>query len=197
MSLHDGKLIQENLFPIGFRENLLLGVGMGMAAIAAIILILAGIATFRRKWPVSGWITGVLVGLILLGTIVGGALAGDAAPRIRARYQATVHTTAIQNITPFNKVVSTGPVDITYISSPTYAANLHYSGNPSPSLVKTQVRNGVLYIDSTALGNDKHCTMLCLYPRYDMTIQIYAPNVENLQTPPHTDVFYPPAPSKV
>jgi len=196
MLLHGDKLFQENLFPVGVREHILLNVGLIMGILVSIFLILIGIASFRHKWPIRGWVTGLLVGLFLLGSIIGGALAGDAAPRIRERYQATLHTTAIQNITPFNKVVSTGPLDITYVSSPTYAANLHYSGTYDTSKIKFVVRDNTLYIDSTALDNDHHCTMLCLYPRYDMTAQIYAPNVQDFQASPHTDIFYPPASSQ-
>lgn len=194
MRLHGGKLIQENLFPVGFREHLLLNIGLGMAVIIALFLAIIGIASFRHKWPVRGWITAILVGLFLLGGVVGGALAGDVAPRVRDRYQATLHTTAIKNVTAFDRVVTTGPLDLTYISSPDYGVNLHYSGNPNLSEVKFNVRNNTLYIDSTALSSDDHCTMLCLYPRYDMTADIYAPNIQNFKTPPNIDIFYPAVP---
>jgi phage shock protein PspC (stress-responsive transcriptional regulator) len=195
MLLHGDKLFQENLFPVGVREHALLNIGLIMGIIVAIFLVIIGIASFRHKWPIRGWITGVLAGLLLLGSVIGGALAGDAVPHIRDRYQATLHTTAVKDIQPFNDVSSTGPVDLTYVSSPTYAVNLHYSGNPDTSKIKVEVRGGTLYIDSTGLENDNHCTMLCLFPRYDMTVQIYAPNVQDFKTPPHTDIFYPPVPA--
>ena len=195
MLLHGDKLIQENLFPVGVREHVLLNIGLGMGILVAILLVLIGIGTFRHKWPLRGWVSGILVGLFLLGSIVGGALAGDAAPHVRERYQATLHTTPIKDIQPFNKVITTGPLDLTYISSPNYAVNLHYSGNFDTSKIKVQVRDNTLYIDSSALNNDNHCTMLCLYPRYDLTAQIYAPNIEDFNTPKHTDVFYPSVPA--
>jgi phage shock protein PspC (stress-responsive transcriptional regulator) len=196
MQLHGDKLFQENLFPVGFREYALLWSLGVIVIITAIFMMIIGIATFRRRWPVRGWITGVLAGLFLVGVIVSGTLAADAAPHIRDRYQATVHTTPIKGIVPFNKVVSNGPLDLTYVSSANYAVNLHYSGNPDTSKIKFDVRDNTLYIDSRALGNDNHCTMLCLFPHYNMTAQIYAPNIENFKTPPHTDIFYPPVPSQ-
>jgi len=194
MLLHGDKLFQENLFPVGGREHLLVVLVMALAIISAVFLMLTGVATFKHKWPVRGWVTAVLAGLFLLGSISAGALAGDAAPHVRARYEATLHTTAIKNIQPFNNVVTTGPLDLSYISSPGYAVNLHYSGNPDLSKIKVEVRNGTLYIDSQALDNGNHCTMLCLFPRYNLTAQIYAPNIQDFKTPPRTDIFYPNTP---
>jgi hypothetical protein len=194
MLLHNGQLFQENLFPIGLREEWLLATIMVLVVILSVFLILAGIATFKRKWPVRSWITGVLAGLFLVGSVAGAALAADIAPRVQERYEATLHTTAVKNIQPFNKVVTSGEVDITYITSPTYAVNLHYSDHPDLSKVKVKVENGTLYIDSQDLDRVQHCTMLCLFPRYNMTVQVYAPNVHDFNTPKNTEIFYPAPP---
>jgi phage shock protein PspC (stress-responsive transcriptional regulator) len=194
MSLHNGQLFQENLFPVGAREQWLLAIAMGLAVIAAVFLLLMGIAAFKHKWPIRSWLTGVLAGLFLVGSVAGLALTADVAPRVRDRYETSLHTTAVQGIQPFSKVVTTGDIDIAYISSPNYSVNVHYVDHPDLSKLKIQVRDGTLYIDSTALDGIDHCTMLCLFPRYDMTVQIYAPNVENFQTPKHTDIFYPAPP---
>jgi phage shock protein PspC (stress-responsive transcriptional regulator) len=192
--LHNGRLFQENLFPVGARENLLMNIGLVLAIIFAIFLVLIGVATFKRKWPIGGWITGVLAGIFLIGSAASLALAADAAPRIRDRYEASLHTTAVKDIGPFNNVVTTGQIDLTYVSSPTYAVNIHYTDHPDLSKIKIKVSQNTLYIDSTALDVANHCAMLCLFPRYDMTVQIYAPNVEQFKTPPHTDIFYPAPP---
>jgi phage shock protein PspC (stress-responsive transcriptional regulator) len=194
MMLHHGKLIQENYFPVGGREQWLLGLVMGLAVIAALFLLLTGIATFKRKWPIGGWVTGVLVGLFLIGSAASMALAADAVPRIRDRYETSVHTTAVKNIQPFTKVQTTGNVDISYVSSAAYAVNFHYAGKPDVSQIKVDVKDGTLYIDSTQFDKNEHCNMLCIFPRYDLTVQIYAPNVENFKTPRSTDIFYPDVP---
>jgi phage shock protein PspC (stress-responsive transcriptional regulator) len=197
MSLHDGKLFQENLFPVGFREQLLVWIGMGLVVMFSIFMILAGVAIFRRKWPINGWLTGVLATVFLAGSVVVFALAADAAPRLNQRYHALTHVTGIEHIEPFNKVVTTGSVDLTYIASPTYAANVRYVGDPDLSKLKIHVAHKTLYVDSQQLDRAKHCTMLCLFPRYNMTVQIYAPNIVKFDTPPHTDIFYRDTPPPV
>jgi phage shock protein PspC (stress-responsive transcriptional regulator) len=194
MLLHDNRLFQENLFPVGLREQWLLAIVMGLAVIAAVFLFLAGVAALKRKWPVRGWVTGTLLAVFLVGSVATAALTADAIPRIRDRYETTLHTTAIKNIQPFTKVESTGDVDIEYISSPTYGVNIHYSDNPDLSKIKVGVSGDTLHVDSTKLDSYKHCTMLCLFPRYNMTVQVYAPNIENFRTPKGTDIFYPGVP---
>jgi len=195
MLLHNGQLFQENLFPVGAREDWLLALGMILAAIVALFLILTGIATYKRKWPVRGWITGVLAGILLLGSVVSFALLADATPRIRDRYEASLHTSAVKDIQPFSKVVTSGDIDIAYVSAPSYAVNLHYSDNPDISKIKIYVQNNTLYVDSRSLDAVKHCTMLCLFPRYNMTVQVYAPNIMDFKTPPTTEIFYPDVPT--
>jgi phage shock protein PspC (stress-responsive transcriptional regulator) len=190
MWLHHDRLFQENIFPVGAREHWLLSLVMGLVAIVAVFLILMGIAAFKRAWPVRGWITGILLGVFLVGSIASVALAADAVPRVRGRYEGTVHTTAIGDIQSFNQVKSIGRIDISYTSSATYGVNIRYIGNPDLSKVKIHTSNNVLYIDSTKLDAQQHCNMLCLFPGYDMTVQLYAPTVEKFDTPPRTDIFY-------
>ena len=194
MLLHSGQLFQENLFPVGAREQWLTAIVMGLAAISALFLILTGIATFKRKWPIRGWMTGILAGLFLAGAIASLALAADAAPRVRTRYEAGLHTTDIANIQPFGKVQA-NDIDIVYVSSPSYAVNLHYFDHPDLSKIKVHVANDTLFVDASALDASKHCNMLCLFPKYNLTVQVYAPNIQDFKTPPHTDIFYPAAPA--
>lgn len=195
MLLHNNRLFQENLFPVGAREQWLLALLMGLMVIAAVFLLLTGIAAFKRTWPVRSWITGILAGIFLVGAVASIALAADAAPRVRERYETSLHTTAVKNIEPFDKVDTSGDIDVSYVSSPNYAVNIHYFGNPDLSKVKVFVTNKTLHVDSTRLDTYNHCTMLCLFPRYDMTVQVYAPNVEQFITPSKTEIFYPGTPA--
>ena len=187
MVLHNGRLFQENLFPVGAREEWLLAITMILAAVIAFFLILTGIAAFRRKWPIGGWITGVLAGMFLLGSVASIALTADAVPHVRERYQTSLHTTAIKDIKPFSKVTTTGEVDVEYISSPNYTVNLRYFDNPDLSKIKVTVENDTLHIDSSGLDGFDHCDMLCLFPDYDMTAQVYMPNAEDFGRSTHTN----------
>lgn len=195
MMLHDGKLFQENLFPVGGREDWLLGIVMVLGVLVSIFLLLIGFAALKRKWPIRGWVTGILVGLLLIGSAATAALAADAAPRIQQRYETSLHTTPVSNITPFSRVETTGNLDISYISAPRYAVDFHYVGKPDVSKIKVSVKNGTLYIDSRQFDKVEHCSMLCIFPRHNMTVEVYAPNVENFKVPPHTDIFYPDRPA--
>jgi phage shock protein PspC (stress-responsive transcriptional regulator) len=194
MLAHNGQLFQENLFPVGGHEQLLLVLGMAMLVIVSMFLILIGITTIKRKWPVQGWITAVLIGLFLVGSAATAALTADAVPHVQERYAALMHTSPSKQLAPFNKIVTKGEIDLTYIASPEYAANVHYSDSPDLSKLKIYVANNTLYVDSTQLDSTKHCDMLCLFPRYNMTVQIYAPNIEDFQTPARTDIFTPNVP---
>jgi phage shock protein PspC (stress-responsive transcriptional regulator) len=193
MSLHNGRLIQENLFPVTTREQLLVWIVLGLVCLLSFLSILAGVAIFKRKWLLRGWATGVLAVIFLVGSVAAVGLAADAVPHVRDRYEAGLHTTAIKNIQPFNKV-QVNDIDISYVSSPTYAVNLHYFDQPDLSKIKVHIADHTLFVDASALNAAKHCTMLCAFPHYNLTVQIYAPNVEDFKTPPHTDIFYPAPP---
>jgi phage shock protein PspC (stress-responsive transcriptional regulator) len=195
MQAHGGKLFQENLFPVSFEEHVLTTIALGLLILIALFLVLVGITIFKRKWPIRAWMTAVLVGLFLVGTATAGALVPDAVTRTHQRYESTVHVTAVKNVQPFTSVDSTGSVDFEEISSPNYAINIRYVGNPDLSKLKISVQNGVLHVDSTQLDAASHCIMLCLFPGYDMTVQVFAPNIQGFKTPPHTDIFYPNVPA--
>lgn len=67
-----GNVVADNLFPIGFKEHLLVYLAAFVVAMVAIFIILFGMAVFRRKWPIRGWLTGVLAGLTIIGLVGGG-----------------------------------------------------------------------------------------------------------------------------
>jgi phage shock protein PspC (stress-responsive transcriptional regulator) len=70
--LRGNGLVQDNLFPIGFKQHLVVYIAATVAAIIGLFVILLGLAVYRRKWPVHAWITGTLIGLLLIGVAVGG-----------------------------------------------------------------------------------------------------------------------------
>lgn len=192
--LHSGNLVQNNLFPVGLREHILLDVGLASAALIALFVVLLGVAIFRRKWPIYGWVTGVLIGLLLLSLAAGGALAADAAPQIRDRYNANRHDTvrslpAFQNV---NFLGSNDGLNVDYRSSAKYGVDLNYYGHPDLSNLKTTVTNGTLLINTQGFDPHRHCQGLCIPDMYDVTVTIEAPNPPQVSFPdlPLPAIFY-------
>ena len=92
--LRGNALVQDNIFPVGLREHLVVYIAAGIAAMIGIFVVLFGLAVFRRRWPLHAWVTGTLIGLTLVGIAIGGALTADVVPQVRDRYRnANVHTT--------------------------------------------------------------------------------------------------------
>jgi phage shock protein PspC (stress-responsive transcriptional regulator) len=193
MILHHGQLIQENLFPVGTREQWLANLGLLLAALVAIFFMLAGVTIIRRKWPLRSWATIPFAGVFLVVMAATAALSADIGPRVQARYQAGMHTSAVAGIQQFSKVQSNGGVDIEYIPAATYSVTLRYWDHPDTSRLKINTKNNVLYIDSTNFDHSRHCDMLCIYPEYDMVVQVAAPNIQDIRS--GGEVFYPPVPS--
>jgi len=174
--LHSGTLLQDNIFPVGVREHLLLDIALVVAGVIAIFIVLFGLAMFRRKWPIHTWVTAMLVGLIFAGLATGGALAADVAPKVRDRYNANVHTT-MATVKPFSKVNVIGDgVTVRYQMSNTYSVSLRYFGNPNLSTIKTSVANGVLLIDAGRFDWHRDCQTLCLPDTYNLVITVASPN---------------------
>lgn len=190
--LHNGQLVQDNIFPIGFREHLLLHIAVAVAALISLFVILFGLAIFKRKWPIRTWITGILIGLLFIGMAAGGALAADTVPRVRDRYNANVHTTT-RSVQPFTTVNILGKnADINYQISDRYSVSLNYFDKPDISKIKTTVSNGTLLIDSQQFDWHRHCHTLCLPNTYDMRITISSPNPPSLNFPDRPDKpFFP------
>ncbi|MGH7157416.1 MAG: PspC domain-containing protein [Candidatus Saccharimonadales bacterium] len=185
--LHNGSFSQDNVFPVGFREHLLLDIGVAVAALISIFIILFGMAIFRRKWPIRTWITGILVGLIFIGAAAGGALAADVVPTVRDRYNANVHTIT-RPVQPFTSVNAFGDgFDLQYNPSDKYSVSINYYGNPNLSSLKTSVNNGVLTIDSSQFDWHRNCATLCLPDTYNVIVTVNSPNA-NPQLPLFPDM---------
>ena len=191
--LHNAQLVQDNIFPIGFREHLLLHIAIAVAALISLFIILFGLAIFRRKWPIRTWITGILIGLLFIGMAAGGALAADTVPRVRDRYNSNIHT-SLRQLKPFTNISYSGPnegIDISYQISDKYTAALKYYDNPDISNLKTNVSNGTLTIDTSKFDWHRHCNALCLPPTYNMEIIISSPDQPQLDWPANEIKVFP------
>ncbi len=172
--------VQNNVFPVGFRENLLLYMTMAVVALIASFTILFGTAMFRRKWPIRTWATGVLIGLTFVGLAVGGALAGDVYPNVHGRYNANVHS-VIRKTAAFTAVnIGRSVEDINFQPSNTYSVGMTYYGNPDLAKVKATVQNKTLLVDASQFDEHRGCRVICIPPTYNLVITVYAPNALQL-----------------
>ncbi len=192
---HGGNWLQYNIFPIGFREHFLLDATMIVIALIASIIILFGIAIFRRKWPIRTWVTGILIGLIFIGLAVGGSLAADVYPNVRDRYNANVHTFT-RSVQPFTSIDLTGPsVNINFANSDAYYVSLNYYDHPNLSSIITNVKNGTLIIDSSQFNWHRNCRIICIPNSYNMNITIYSPITMQLENQLMDNPKIPPVPA--
>jgi phage shock protein PspC (stress-responsive transcriptional regulator)/anti-sigma28 factor (negative regulator of flagellin synthesis) len=174
--LAHGNIVADNIFPVGFKEHLFAYLTAFVAAMVGIFIILFGMAVFARKWPIRGWLTGVLVGLTLIGAVCAGALAADTIPTVRDRYNSHLHTVTRQ-LKPFTGVNVKGQdVTINFQASDKYYVSLKYFDNANVGAIKTNVNNGTLVIDSTNFPWHRVCDKLCLPDNYNMVITVYSPN---------------------
>jgi phage shock protein PspC (stress-responsive transcriptional regulator) len=182
--LHGGQLFQENLFPVGRTETLLQAIGLVLAGLIAVFVILIGTAIFRRKWPIKVWATGVLMGIFFIGFAVSSALTADIVPKVRDRFEATTHSTT-RALQPFSSVdITGGGINVEYAYSKDYAVKLHYYDGPNLATLKTTVVNNRLEIDSQQFANTRKCTMLCIFPNYDMIVTVYSPTLPDAPSKP-------------
>jgi phage shock protein PspC (stress-responsive transcriptional regulator) len=166
-----------NIFPIGFREHLLLDIVALVIGLIALFIIFFGIAIFRRKWPIRTWITGVLIGIIMIGLAVGGALTAAVYPGVRNLYNANTHT-VVRNLSPFanvNLVNAQGVNLYSVISTKSYVVFSYY-GHPNLSNINIYVKNGTLVIDSSQFNERRNCSTICIPNSYNMSITIYSPS---------------------
>jgi len=181
--IHTGNLFGQDIFPFGWEAHLLIYAAGTVAALLALFTIIFGIAAFKRKWPVSSWVVGGLVGLLLLSIAGSIALGADIAPQVRDRYNAHLHATT-RTMQPFTAVTAMGEgVNINFEQSSTYAVRLNYYDNPNLQDIKTTVKDGTLTIDSTSFDWHRHCPELCIPDTYDVTVTVQAPNADTLTTP--------------
>lgn len=176
MWLHQGNIFQEGFFPVGTNEHILVIIGLVWAGLAALFVVLFGMAMVRddRKWPIGSWPTGVLLGLLFIGLAAVIALAGDTAPKVRDRYNAAHHSIT-RPVQPFNAIDIQGGRGVRVEHGDTYAVRLGYIGNPDISQIKTNVINNKLVVESSQLPNRPDCNLICLFPDYNVELTIITP----------------------
>ncbi|HEV2403012.1 MAG TPA: PspC domain-containing protein [Candidatus Saccharimonadales bacterium] len=175
---------QNNIFPIGLRENILLWIVFAFIGLVCVFIVLFGIAFLRHRWPIKAWVTGVLVGLIFIGLAIGGALTADVYPNVHDTYLKNTHT-ALRVMPPFSSlsIVSGGAIDnnINFVQSDKYMIAFNYYDHPNIAAVKASVNKGVLLIDTSNFGWVRSCSTPCFPNAYRLNITVYAPDVLQLE----------------
>jgi len=174
--VYTGNLFGQDIFPVGIREHVFLNLGVAVSVLLSVLVIIFGISFFKQKWPIKTWITGILVGLILIGTAGTIALGADVAPQVRDRYNAHLHTSR-RSAQPFTTVQAIGQdLTIRYQSANTYAVSFNYFDNPNLSNIKTIVSNNTLLIDSSQFNERRSCPDLCIPDTYNVVITVESPS---------------------
>jgi phage shock protein PspC (stress-responsive transcriptional regulator) len=175
IAAHHGQLFQENLFPVGRTEHLLAYLSLGLIGLIAFFGVICGLAVYKRRWPIRGWVTGVIAGIFFIGLATAGALSIDSAHKVRDRYLSRAHTTT-RSVQPFQAVTIVGKdIDYRWEYADTYSVAFHYFDNPDLSKIKTTVSNNLLQIDTSTYDRDRHCTMLCMFPAYNLLVTVKGP----------------------
>jgi phage shock protein PspC (stress-responsive transcriptional regulator) len=194
MAAHHGKLFEENLFPVGSTEQLLADLGLTLAGLLAVFLIICGVAIFKRRWPIKGWITGVLTAVFVIALAVTLALTAGVAPKVRDRYLSRSHTQT-RSVQPFQDVVIQGKdVDYQWEYADTYSVSIHYFDNPDVSKIKTTVSNNLLTIDTSNYQRERNCDMLCIFPAYNLLVTVKGPQPLSIPSPASTPTHIIPKP---
>ena len=132
--------------------------------------------------------------MFFIGLATAGALSIDSTHKVRDRYLSRSHTTT-RNLQPFQGAAITGDgVGFQWEYADAYSVSFHYFDNPDVSKIKTTVSNGILHIDTSQYDKDRHCTMLCIFPTYDLLIMVKGPQPLSVDSPTRPSVPEVPTP---
>jgi phage shock protein PspC (stress-responsive transcriptional regulator) len=183
MAAHNGQLFQENLFPVGRSEHILADLALGLIGLLAVFGVVCGVALYKRRWPVRGWVTGVIAVIFFIGLATAGALSIDSVHKVRDRYLSRAHTIS-RSVEPFQKVSLVGKdIDYRWEYADTYSVSFSYFDNPDISKIKTTVSNNLLQIDSSNYDRDRNCTMVCIFPAYNLLVTVSGPRPLSVDSP--------------
>lgn len=180
--IHGVTLGNEVIFPIGTEAVLGVVSAMVTLGVLALILLAAGMATFRRKWTIPGWVVAVMFGVFFIAASVGTAIGFDIAPQIRDKYRQSQHVETYK-VEPFSKVDLVGGETLFhYEPSDKYLVEFRYFG--SGELLKDitkHVQNGTLTLATTAYDFDGAGCLLCIDPGGALEVTIYAPSLTDIK----------------
>ncbi len=172
--LDRGNSSLQAFFPFGTKENLLAAIGLAFLALATVFMVVLGLAMVRRRWPIAPWATGILISLLFVGLASGIALGADVAPTVRQRF-ISAHHSSTSGLEPFTTVNVTGERPVEFRHGDGYAISYSYVNNPDIK-VSAGVVGQTLELNTDKFSRQNNCSVLCLFPDYDLTITVYSPN---------------------
>ncbi|HEY5668163.1 MAG TPA: PspC domain-containing protein [Candidatus Saccharimonadales bacterium] len=180
--VHGAQIADEVVFPIGAEAVVGLFCAVVVAMIVTLALVLLGLAMFKRRWFVPGWVVATAVGVLIAALAAGTAIGLDIAPGIRDKQNA-MHHTQMLNVTPFKNLTVIAGMNTTYEYQPDskYSVEVKYFGAAKRDLsFANQVKGDTLTIDSTHSVNEDVCHFLCLYNDSMVYVIIHAPSVDTI-----------------
>ena len=177
---HHGQVSGQSIFPIGSAETALLAAAVITVVTISAVLSLIGGAMLSLKWRTPGWVLAALAGLFIVSAGTTAALAADAAPRIRDRFEALHHSQTIKLPKFASLHLSGHNAKYTFVPDQTYFAEVSYIGSPRDVRIPAKVDNGVLNLDLKAVTNQKLCDWFCFYNDRDLHVTIHAPSLDTV-----------------
>lgn len=178
---HD--IVPYRIFPVGVRETAIIILGFAAFATVALFFLLTGLSVAKRKWRLPGWGLGAMVAIFLASVAVGGALAADAAPKVRQRFQAQTHT-YVRAVPEFHKLSAIGDFRtiMRYQEAPNYEVSVKYWGDADFSNLVTEVKDQTLTINSRKLADSMNCKKLCLFQSPIVEVVVRGPKLQEVST---------------
>lgn len=149
------------LFPIGSSETWLAVGGIAVVVLMGILLAMSGLSLVREKWPTPGWVTGSLVGVILVGLAVIIPVSASMVPKIQERHEkAYVTSSRAVDGTFTNLFVEGEYANVFFETSDRYEVAIKTYGKQNTSKIETSIANDVLTIRAHEPLKD-NCNVIC------------------------------------
>jgi phage shock protein PspC (stress-responsive transcriptional regulator) len=173
------------LFPVGPVETTLVFLVMAVLLSASALLLGAGIAFLRKKWPLPVWASGALAAILVAGTAVSLGLGARTAPKVQDRYKATERTTTRQ-VAAFTQLDVRGDnAIVTYEYADTPSVDIRTVGSAQDKSVVSAVKDGTLQL-SVGDIRKRDCDWLCI-PVQEVYVTVKAPRLDKITVHQNAD----------
>lgn len=172
--------IAGGLFPVGAAETLLVVLGFIGAASFALLIVFAGLAIAKRKWPLPVWVTALLVGAVFLCLSIGSAFTATVAPRVQDRYEALAQTSTTQ-VQPFSalEVIGDQNTQFRFVPASTTSVRVTYRGPADTTKLNIATSDQKLTVNALEFAKSLRCKNICLFHDPTVEVIIYGPSIKS------------------